>query len=65
MKRISGRRKRTHELAVRATISMPPLLWEWGAEGMKHRACSGLSDYLQMLIRADKKHRQQIGASLG
>jgi hypothetical protein len=50
-------KKRRHELAARATISMPPMVSLWATEGIQARACSGLSDYVQELIRDDHQNR--------
>jgi hypothetical protein len=39
-------------------------VFEWGVEGIKAHSCSGFSDYVQELIRNDKKHRQKIELTL-
>jgi hypothetical protein len=62
--RLPRSRKRPHELAVRTTISMPPLVFDWGVEGTKQRGSASFSDYVQELIRDDKKNRQAIQLSL-
>jgi hypothetical protein len=48
-----GKRKRTHELAVRTSISMPPTLWDAAASRQHARGFTSFSDYMQDLIRRD------------
>jgi hypothetical protein len=57
-------RKRAHEMAVRTTVSMPPLVFDWGNEGMRERGSSSFSDFVADLIRQDKKNRQAVQLSL-
>ena len=45
--------KRRHEMAVRTTISMPPIIFDLGRERARTRAFPSFSDYIQALIRAD------------
>lgn len=47
--------KRRHEMAVRTTISMPPIIFEAGHERARARAFGSFSDYVQALIRADRE----------
>lgn len=35
-------------------------VFEWGVEEIKAHGCSGFSDYVQQLIRDDKKHRRKL-----
>lgn len=52
--------KRKHEMSVRTTVSMPPVVFDWGVEGMKGRGNSSFSNYVAELIKDDKKQRQQL-----
>jgi Arc/MetJ-type ribon-helix-helix transcriptional regulator len=47
--------KRRHEMAVRTTISMPPVIFDMGQERARVRAFGSFSDYIQELIRADRE----------
>lgn len=51
------RTKRRHELAVRTTISVPPLVMHMGVEGEKDGAFGSFSNYVADLIRRDREHR--------
>jgi hypothetical protein len=46
--------KRVHQKAVRATVSMPPMLHDRAVDRMKRRGFAALSDYIQDLIRRDE-----------
>jgi hypothetical protein len=48
--------KRQHEMAVRTTISMPPMVFDLGRQRARNRAFASFSDYVQALIRADGEH---------
>jgi Arc/MetJ-type ribon-helix-helix transcriptional regulator len=48
--------KRPHEMAVRTTISMPPVIYDAGQERARRRAFASFSDYVQALIRADSEY---------
>lgn len=52
--------KRRHEMAVRTTISMPPVIFEAAQQSARLRAFGSFSDYIQALIRADRE-RQTTG----
>ena len=47
--------KKDHEKVVRTSISMPPDLYEVGRERRKRGSFSSMSDYVQALIREDRK----------
>lgn len=59
-----GRRKRPHEMVARTSISMPPLVLEWGNEGVKANGYGSFSHYVENLIRVDKRNRQQMMLNL-
>ena len=54
--------KRQHEMAVRTTISMPPVIFDAGRERARLRAFGSFSDYIQALIRADREGVLNIGS---
>jgi hypothetical protein len=47
--------KPQHEMAVRTTISMPPIIFNLGRHRARSRAFASFSDYIQALIRADSE----------
>lgn len=46
--------KRAHEKAVRATVSMPPILHDRAVEKTRRGGFSNFSNYIQDLIRRDE-----------
>lgn len=47
--------KKPHEKVVRTSISLPPDLYDGGVERKKKGSFSTFSDYVQALIREDRK----------
>lgn len=50
---IRATRKKKHELAIRTTITLPPLLWDKGQDLVRQGGYGGLSDWVQARIRRD------------
>lgn len=55
------RLKRNHEKVVRTTISMPPVLLDFGLEAAKRNGYATFSAYLQAKLRAERDQANSKG----